>query len=400
MAKPWPVSAALRAELATAEAAAAVEPHWHDLAGRAIEPNPFYGPASTLAAFRHLPEGPGGRVLLAWRGEGETRRLVGALPLVRPRGRNLNPLPIRRAAACYGTLSTPLVDPDRPAETLAAMLRQAGEVGLHGVLLPFLHEGGPVAAALAETGLPTIRLGGHERAFLRSPLRGAEFMRATLEPRRRKEADRQRRRLADEGGLAFAVLTSGPEVEAALGRFLDLENAGWKGRAGTALKVAPGAAAFFGDVSAAGARDGSFRLATLSLDGRMIAGGLVAVAGRRAFYLKTTYDETYARFSPGLLLTLDLTAHLLDDPEIDDADSIAIADHPMIDRVWTERFSVVSTLVATRPRGGAIFRAAAGLETGRENMVNALKTRIAQWRASRAPASNHPAKKGVPEAAH
>lgn len=388
------------AELLTPEGAARIRPAWDDLARRAVEPNPFYGPDRALPGLRHLPEGRGARILVAWSGEGRERRLVGLLPLAAARGRYINPAPMRRAAAVYGTLSTPLLDADRPAATLAAMLEAARRAGIRSLLLPHLHDAGAVAAALSQeaaaTGRPVLRLDEHRRAMLRSGLPGAEYMRATLETRRRKEADRQRRRLAEEGALAFRVARSPDEVAAALEHFLALEAAGWKGRAGTDLLHAAGAAAFARESALEGARAGTFRVALLLLDGRPVAAGLVAVAGRRAFYLKTAYDEALARFSPGLLLTLDLTAHLLDDPDIDDADSIAVADHPMIDRVWTERFPVASLLVATAPGGGVGFRLAALLERGREAAWARIKARRARSDASAAPGANDDGKKAAP----
>lgn len=404
MTKPWPVPAGLSAELVGAEAAAAFAAEWADLAARAIEPNAFFAPALALAAMRHLPEGRGATLLVAWRGEGETRRLVGALPLARGRGRFLNPAPLRRALSAYGTVSTPLLDPDRPVETLAAMLATLAGAGMGALLLSYMVEDGPVAEALAEAlrvgGLPEARLGSHARAFLRSSLPGEQYVRASLETRRRKEADRQRRRLSDEGALAFSVAQgSGDEVAAALEDFLAIEAAGWKGRAGTALKLAPGAASFIREGARRGGRDGSFRVARLTLDGRTIAAGLVLVSGRRAFYAKTAYDEALSRFSPGLLLTLDLTAYLLDDPGIDDADSIAVADHPMIDRIWTARLPVASRLVATRRGGGAAFRAALAIERGRESAVAVAKAKLARLRAWRQPAVQHESKKGANAAA-
>jgi CelD/BcsL family acetyltransferase involved in cellulose biosynthesis len=267
------------------------------------------------------------------------------------------------------TLSTPLVDPDRPAETLDAMLTALKASGVHALALPYLADGQPVATALRDAcrinGRAIHLRGGHRRALLRSPMAGAEYVRATLETRRRKEADRQRRRLADTGALGFAMARTPDEVAAALDAFLALESAGWKGQAGTDLRSAPGALSFIRDAAAGLAPAGAFRVATLTLDGRPIASGLIAVAQRRAFYLKTTYDEGLSRFSPGLLLTLDLTAALLDDPSVDDADSIAIADHPMIDRVWTQRFEVASVIVSTgQPR--TMFRLAVAAEGWRD----------------------------------
>lgn len=375
----------VRAEIVPVAQAQAGLAAWQDLAARAIEPNVFYAPALALAGLQHLPEGRGAAVLLAW---DETGRLVGLLPLVQARGRHLNPFRIRRAGEFYGTLSTPLLDPDHAPAAWAAMLDALAHAGAGALLLPFLHEGSPVErgqdpgwtsaaaaldAACASRGYARTRLDGHARALLQSGLGGADYIRATLETRRRKEADRQRRRLADQGALAFGVVSDPADLPAALDAFLGLEAAGWKGALGTDLGHAPGATAYIRQSAAGLAETRAFRIATLTLDGRVIAAGLVAIAGRRAFYLKTTYDESLARFSPGLLLTLGLTAHLLDDPAIDDADSIAIADHPMIDRVWTARFPVAATLVSTRAGGGPVFRLAAATERAREAAIRQVK---------------------------
>ena len=393
--------AELSAEVLPAGEAARIASDWRELAGRALEPNVFFVPELALSGMKHLPGGANVRLLAVWRGRGGGRRLVGALPVVAPRWRHINPVPVRRAAEFYGTLSTPLVDPEEPGETLRAMLRAVAQDGRSGLLLPFLHAGGPVAAALddicARDGFRQVTLGSHRRAMLRSSLPGAEYIRATLETRRRKEADRQRRRLSEDGELVFHAARDSDEVARGLDAFLALEAASWKGQLGTDLATARGAAAFIRDAARALAERGAFRVATLSLDKQVIAAGLVAQQGTRAFYLKTTYDEAFARFSPGLLLTLDLTAHLLDDPSVADADSIAVADHPMIDRVWTERFPVACVMVSTRPGGSAAFRAAVLAEKARENAVARLKVVRVKLRELRKPRVKVNSKKSASE---
>ncbi len=387
----------LSAEILGPGEAARISAEWRDLAARALEPNVFFGPEIALSGMNHLPGGAQVRLVVVWRGAGRERSLVGALPVVIPRTRHFNPFSVRRAAEFYGTLSTPLLDPEAPGETLRQMLRALAKNGHSALLLPFLHADGPVATALEEScdrdGLPRVTLGHHHRALLQSGLPGPEYIRATLETRRRKEADRQRRRLADEGDLRFGVAREPDEVARVLDAFLSLEAASWKGQLGTDLKHAPGGADFIREAADALAQRGSFRVSTLALNGTIIAAGLVAQQGRRAFYLKTTFDEAFARFSPGLLLTLDLTAHLLDDPSVDDADSIAIADHPMIDRVWTERLPVASVLVSLQPGGSVPFRAAVAMERSREGAIRQLKAFRVKLRGSRKAAAKHFAKK-------
>ena len=362
-----------RAEWATLETAAGHRGAWQDLHDRAVEPNVFYSPGLVLAAMRHLHEGARIRVLMIWRHaeESEESRLAAVLPLVRER-RYVAPLPMLRAPEFYGTLSTPLLDPEEPAETCGALIAALADAGCHALFLPYGHEAGPALSALAEAsrqngGEPAL-LRRHERALLRSDCDGATYLRATLETRRRKEAERQRRRLADEGHLVFRIARDPEEISRGLEAFLNLEALGWKGRRGTDLKAVPGAASFIREMARELSARGEIQLATLELSDRPIAAGIVAVAQRRAFYVKTAYDESLARFSPGLLLALDLTQSLLNDPRIDDADSIAVADHPMIDRIWTARFPVVAAMIPCVSGSKRVFRVIVRAETARERI--------------------------------
>ena len=369
----------VEAEFLTPDEALAHDQPWDALAGRAIEPNVFLSRWMAGARLRHLPDRSGARILAAWRHAGRERRLVGLHLLVRSRGRHLNPLPVMRAAELYAPLSTPLLDAERPAEIWSAMLDASARAGIAALALPFLGADGPVAAALrkAAGSRPIVVTGRHQRAFLQG---GADDVRSALQPRRRKEADRQRRRLAEKGALDIVVARSSAEAVAALEEFVRLESSGWKGREGTDLAAAPGAAAYFREAARTGAQENAFRVVTMTLDRRPIAAGLLAIAGRRAFYVKTAYDEAFARYSPGVLLTLALTERIGDDPSIDDADSVADADHPMIDRIWTGRQPIEAVLVATRPGGGAAFRLALAIERARMRSWDAAKRAAATLR--------------------
>ena len=70
----------------------------------------------------------------------------------------------------------------------------------------------------------------------------------------------------------------------------------------------------------------------------------------RAFYFKLGVDERFAKFSPGVQLTLDLTRHLCADPAIAMVDSTASADHPMINPIWRGRLAIGDVLIPLRPR--------------------------------------------------
>jgi hypothetical protein len=83
----------------------------------------------------------------------------------------------------------------------------------------------------------------------------------------------------------------------------------------------------------------------------------------RAFYFKLGVDERFAKLSPGVQLTLDLTRHLCADPAIAFADSTAIADHPMINPIWRERLAIGDVLIPLRRKDPVIsaIHAAIGL---------------------------------------
>ena len=76
----------------------------------------------------------------------------------------------------------------------------------------------------------------------------------------------------------------------------------------------------------------------------------------RAFFFKLGIDERFAKYSPGVQLTLDLTRHLCADPAIASADSTASADHPMINPIWRGRFAIGDVLIPLR-RNDPVVRA-------------------------------------------
>ena len=271
----------VEAELLDAGEAAVPAEAWEALAARAIEPNVFLASWMAQARLRHLPDQAGARIAAAWRHTGTEKRLAGLMLLVRPRGRHYNPFPILRSAELYAPLSTPLLDPESPDESWSALLAALRRAGIGAVAMPFMAVEGPAFGALLAArnrdGLPLAALESHRRAFLKSPLSGDDYLRTHLERRRRKEAGRQKRRLGDLGELRFSVARTGIDVAEALELFLALEAAGWKGRAGTDIAAAPGAAPYFREIAREGSRRDAFRVALLTLDGRPIAAGLVAI---------------------------------------------------------------------------------------------------------------------------
>ena len=79
-----------------------------------------------------------------------------------------------------------------------------------------------------------------------------------------------------------------------------------------------------------------------------VAAAVVLRHQDRAFYFKLGIDERFAKFSPGVQLTLDLTRHLCADAVLATADSTASADHPMINPIWRGRLKIGDVIIPLR----------------------------------------------------
>ena len=86
-----------------------------------------------------------------------------------------------------------------------------------------------------------------------------------------------------------------------------------------------GDASFIRRATVALAETGHCEIVTLRAGDTPVAAGIVLRHQDRAFFFKLGVDERFAKFSPGVQLTLDLTRHLCADPAIASADSTASA---------------------------------------------------------------------------
>ena len=194
----------------------------------------------------------------------------------------------------------------------------------------------------------------HEvRALLASELSPEEYFEQSLSTKKRKELRRQARRLAEHGELSVDRAETPEAIGAFADTFLALEAQSWKGRAGSSLANDPACARFFRESLLGAAQTGRVEGLSLRLDGEPIAMLATFLTSPGAFSFKTTFDERFARYSPGVLLQKE-NLDLLQRGEIAWCDSCAAPDHPMIDHFWREQRSVVSRNIAI---GGGLRRA-------------------------------------------
>jgi len=335
---------------------------WRALADRAVEPNGYYLPDWELAVNASARGRTGVSALSAWSdascAQGGAARLIGLLPVV-PMSRAYRiPLPALASAEPYGTLCTPLLDRDMAHDAAAQLMRAARRAGAHALILRDVSlDGNAMKAfeeALRQDGLRPRVLQSHARACLDATRDAEELLRDALGAKKLKELRRQRHRLAEHGAVRFNVARAPAEVAAALEILLRLEASGWKARRGTALIQDDGDASFIRRAAPALAANSQCEIVTLRAGTTPVAAAIVLRHQDRAFYFKLGIDERFAKFSPGVQLTLELTRHLCADPAIATADSTASADHPMINPIWRGRFAIGDVLIPLRRNDPAV----------------------------------------------
>lgn len=352
------------------------------LTRRAIDQNVFFAPQFLVPAMPRLDERHV-RLMVA-RDEGPRRsRMRFLMPFSIERiGVLGGPMAIRAWTHPFGPLGTPLVDSDDPQATLTSLLvtLRRPELKLPDVLvIPDLRIDEPFARTMAEAvgalGLPMTAVNAFDRAAL---IKGASLTDA-LSPKRRREVQRQRRMLSAQGELGFDVARTPAEVLAAMEEFLTLEASGWKGRERSALIMDRYRAAFAREAVNKLADADRTRIFTLRLDGVAIASLVSFVVGGEAFAWKMGYDERYAAASPGLQMMLMASEALLADPAVLRADSCAVPDHFLMNRLWKGRIPIKTLVIGLTPESGRrVERAANGLVKARAatNVARLLRRRI------------------------
>lgn len=345
------------------------EAEWTDLSANAVEPNPFYSPALLVPALEAFPE-KGLRIATVRDGQG---RLIALAPVAPCRG--YSRLPVSYLATwmhphCF--FAAPLIRQHVEAAALSALFDLVENDGAF-FRLRSLDEGGPIAKAAARVAEATGRFfapsAGYSRALLSGGYRTEETLEEALKGKKRKELRRLRARLEDEGAVVFDTLACADRVASWTANFLSLEGAGWKGGAGTAFASSDAGRAFFTAAVQRSFGAGSLDFHRLSVDGRPIAMIINFIERGAGYSFKIAYDETYARFSPGVLLEIEMMRALETRTGLCFVDSCAAPDHPMINSLWRGRREIEALNVSGRSVGAkALLRLLTGLERAGEKL--------------------------------
>lgn len=329
---------------------------WDDLSARAGDAHPFFGRHVMQA---HLASGLASSDLRVVVVRGP-ERLEAVLPFRRSYdicglGRSVL-LPF---VSPFITASAPLVadGPDRPAILAALVEGLAAASGGRAWRWPLLSveaaPGQDLLAAMAEAGWDLGGVARFARPVLDRRADHAAFLAGHPHPSRLKDLRRRQRRLAEGGVVSLETVTQGPALARAVEIFLDVEAAGWKGTAGSAMACRTAHAAFARAVFRAEGGPVGIRADILSRDGTTLAVSLALVAGGTAYLLKTAYDETARAFAPGLVLEAEIVRALHADGFADRLDSATLAGSAL-ESLYRERDTVAEVIAVPDGARGLI----------------------------------------------
>jgi CelD/BcsL family acetyltransferase involved in cellulose biosynthesis len=339
---------------------------WRALAGRAVEPNPFFEPEFLLPQAAAMDQTAEIELLALVDAEGEWRACV---PLYRPS--RWHRIPIRGVAPWrghehYALLGTPLIDRADPTaivdEVIEAILARTPRLGCS--VLDWLTDPerkGSIGATVHADSPHPLEFERFERALVRRRPEG-DYEELTLSSKRRRELRRQRRKLGEELGGEPKTIDRGDDPAAAAD-FIALEM-----RAGSANRYRligedPRHQSFFEEVCAGFAAAGRLQMLELRCGGQTVAAKCNLRAGSTVFMVKIAYDARFSNLSPGVLLELDTLKFFHERTDAQLMDSCAAPDNWMINNLLPDRRTIVSYAF---PRPGVGGRAAmAGVAAAR-----------------------------------
>lgn len=119
----------------------------------------------------------------------------------------------------------------------------------------------------------------------------------------RQNVERRMRRVGDLGRqLVLRTVIDSSQMDAGVARYGEMESKGWKGQAGTAIHIDNEQGRFYADMLKDFSKTRQARIYELCFDDDVVAMRLAITSADMIVMLKTTYDESLSKLSPGRLL--------------------------------------------------------------------------------------------------
>ena len=269
---------------------------WDGLVRSRPRPSPFLLHAWLVEKWRHYGDGAELAVHVAYR----DGRLVGALPLCLRSRYGFRVLEFLGGDTALADL---LVADGEPPEVAAALAERAASAGQDFAEFSGLPAGSRLVGALEASSITLIERS--EAPVLDLSLGWDEIYRAKLSSKKRSHHRRRRRQLAETGRVEVEVARTADELERALEDAFTLHALRWHGRPDGSGFASPVGRTFHHAIVQALAPLDVPRIVTLKIDGRAVAFHYYLALEGRMYVHRIAFDPAFARFSPGLINTLD-----------------------------------------------------------------------------------------------
>lgn len=317
-----------------------------DLAARAEHKNPFFDLPILEPSIRHLAKRPLQFLFLAEKtGSHEALKLFA--PVQFEKTTFFRRPVIRVWSHEYAPLGHPLVDPRNLQFTFEALincLQQPISTQPCVILIEDMPTKSTFCNQILEANIlnETIqKFATYKRPALFA-VDAKAYDEAHVSGKRRQRLRKAKERLSKRGQIAFSCTRTVGEVEQQLDAFLELEAKGWKGRKGTALLSTKKTA----DATRANvlnmAHKGRCEIHALEVNERVVASIILYQNKGNYFPWKTAYNEDFAQYSVGNLLTNHMNQMLSCRPDFIGLDSLAAQNNETAKRFWPDHLELAS----------------------------------------------------------
>lgn len=360
------------------------------LTANTLDSNIFFEPDVVKSAWPRLTSqlAPHGAWMVClWETMGELRKMRLFMPVRLARTGLPKKTVMEPLSNDFMPIGTPLVDAECAGEALEMLLRLLADPQLEmPPVFDFTHQitgtqtYGLICEAAQNLGLPTRQGASHERAALFSSNDLKTYPDGVLPRKRVRDYARQLRRLKETGSVSFHCARTEEEVLDAFEDFITLELRSWKGRRGTALYNQKNITSFSRQIVAEMAVRRRSEIFSMSCGNTTIASLIMLGRDGHLVPWKMAYDEALNSHSPGVQVMLYATAALLKRKSFKSADSLAVSDHWMMNRLWPDRLTVTDLSVQLRTSSDLTVDALVKAKARRRKLVGLAKSVLAKIR--------------------
>ena len=191
----------------------------------------------------------------------------------------------------------------------------------------------------------------HRNQFTRAAFQPSEsadqYMAEFVSKNTRKKFRRMNRQLEELAEVTYETSTPSSDFDFLTREFMRIEASGWKGRNNTALNSNQSTFRFYEELIERSSRAEKARFLSLNLGGKPIAMLSDLQSGSTVYSYKTAFDESFAKYSPGLLAELKNLEFLHRD-KIVLADSCTEPDNSTINRIWGQQLRFQSVVIGLK----------------------------------------------------